>query len=223
MRQLTKEQKQQRAAYNKAYRAAHRERLQEHDRVNYAMNREKRQEVQKTYRRIHAEKICQRKKELYEEQKEERAAKNRAYRLAHREELLQKQRDRHVRNRARDLARMSDYWLTHREERNAYIRRWSQANPEKVSSRHARRRARKQAALLNDLTDAQWQKIKEHYGHRCVYCQRKMTSLTRDHITPLVKGGAHTYTNIVPACQSCNSRKHDRGPFIPVQPLLLVP
>jgi 5-methylcytosine-specific restriction endonuclease McrA len=74
---------------------------------------------------------------------------------------------------------------------------------------------------LNDLSVAQWREIKVAYGHRCVYCGRKMQHLTQDHITPLSKGGSHTAPNVVPACLSCNSKKRARAPLVPVQPLLL--
>ena len=47
-----------------------------------------------------------------------------------------------------------------------------------------------------------------------------MKRLTMDHITPISKGGAHTASNIVPACQSCNSKKNNRAPLKPVQPIL---
>jgi 5-methylcytosine-specific restriction endonuclease McrA len=83
-----------------------------------------------------------------------------------------------------------------------------------------RRRARKAGSPRNDLTMAQWRAIKAHYGHRCVYCGQPSQRVTQDHITPLSKGGAHTVSNVVPACQSCNSRKHVGPPLCPVQPLL---
>ena len=86
--------------------------------------------------------------------------------------------------------------------------------------REARKRARKRAAAVNDLSLAQWQEIQRAYNQRCVYCGRKRP-LTMDHIIPLSKGGDHTSSNIVPACVSCNSRKAARAPLVPVQPLML--
>lgn len=71
------------------------------------------------------------------------------------------------------------------------------------------RRARIMNAPINDFTSAQWEDIKERYGYRCVYCGKKVKKLTRDHVIPLVEGGSNTASNIVPACQVCNSRKHD--------------
>jgi 5-methylcytosine-specific restriction endonuclease McrA len=78
-------------------------------------------------------------------------------------------------------------------------------------------------APINNLTAAQEKAIKIHYRNRCVYCGKKSKQLTLDHLDPLSKGGSHTYTNIVPACQSCNSRKKTGPVLKPVQPLLLVP
>lgn len=46
----------------------------------------------------------------------------------------------------------------------------------------------------------------------CFYCLRT-TSVERrtvDHKTPLIRGGAHSATNLVMACLSCNSRKGPR-------------
>lgn len=44
---------------------------------------------------------------------------------------------------------------------------------------------------------------------RCSYCLRYTSDLTADHIVPFSKGGSDAPDNLVPACQSCNSRKHD--------------
>lgn len=42
--------------------------------------------------------------------------------------------------------------------------------------------------------------------HRCQYCGERL-SLTIDHVQPTSKGGQHTWTNVVAACDDCNSRK----------------
>lgn len=48
-------------------------------------------------------------------------------------------------------------------------------------------------------------------GKRCAYCGTTK-SISIDHIIPLVKGGAHTITNIQILCLSCNSKKCDKLP-----------
>ena len=50
-------------------------------------------------------------------------------------------------------------------------------------------------------------------GYRCQYCARAShelrprESLTRDHVVPISRGGLNTWTNVVTACSSCNTRK----------------
>jgi 5-methylcytosine-specific restriction endonuclease McrA len=99
---------------------------------------------------------------------------------------------------------------------------WRQSHPGNLRAIRARRRANKTAALLNDLTHAQWLEIQSAQGHRCYYCNKRCKGkLSQDHITPLSKHGSHTLHNVIGACGSCNSKKGTRPPPIPVQPLLL--
>lgn len=65
------------------------------------------------------------------------------------------------------------------------------------------------ATILPKLTKTEWEEIKVIYFHRCYYCLQP-GKLTKDHVVPLSKGGQHTKSNIVPACQPCNSRKGNR-------------
>mgnify|MGYP001617551454 CR=1 FL=1 len=98
-------------------------------------------------------------------------------------------------------------------------------NPHRIEDQKAhgaRRRARKAYAPINDLSAAQWREIQAAYAHRCAYCgKRAKGHLTQDHITPLIKGGNHTASNVLPACRSCNARKWTGPSPVPVQPLLL--
>lgn len=126
--------------------------------------------------------------------------------------------------------------LAHQEEHCISVIAWRAANPERtrmtsaayrtthagtIRANNAKRRARKAAASINNFTAAQWLEIQAAYDHRCVYCEkRRKEKLTQDHIIPLSKGGNHTWENIVPACRSCNSKKHTRAPLVAIQPLL---
>lgn len=47
--------------------------------------------------------------------------------------------------------------------------------------------------------------------HTCQYCGSSKT-LTLDHVLPRSRGGAHTWDNVVTACEPCNSFKSDRTP-----------
>jgi 5-methylcytosine-specific restriction endonuclease McrA len=46
-------------------------------------------------------------------------------------------------------------------------------------------------------------------NHTCQYCGSGK-HLTLDHVQPRSKGGAHTWDNVVTACEPCNTRKGDR-------------
>ncbi|MCE2469755.1 MAG: HNH endonuclease [Dehalococcoidia bacterium] len=49
-------------------------------------------------------------------------------------------------------------------------------------------------------------------GFACQYCGRRAADLTLDHVTPRVRGGTHTWDNVVAACVPCNHRKAGRSP-----------
>ena len=59
----------------------------------------------------------------------------------------------------------------------------------------------------------------------CMYCGRECprSSLTRDHVQPVSKGGRDIWENVVSACFHCNSRKGNRTPQQAGMPLLAVP
>ncbi len=59
------------------------------------------------------------------------------------------------------------------------------------------------------VTATEWQAILESYEGRCAYCGSQ--GRTQDHVVPISRGGTHTADNVVPACQSCNSRKHTKA------------
>ena len=77
-------------------------------------------------------------------------------------------------------------------------------------ARASRRRARRVAAADNDLTAQEWAALCSHWGG-CAYCGELETSLTstlqKDCVQPISRGGRYTLTNVVPACRSCNASK----------------
>lgn len=183
------------AAYHRKWRASHLDSVRASRKKWIVTHRHVIAAVDKRYLAKHAEKV---------------KARLRAYRLANRDKIR---------------AYMVQWREAHKEDRRVkdkiYKRAYNQANPDKRREISARHRALRRNAPINDFTAAQWAIMKAHYKYCCVYCGRKMKRLTQDHITPLSKGGAHTASNIVPACLRCNSSKGVRGPLKPVQPMLL--
>jgi len=84
-------------------------------------------------------------------------------------------------------------------------------SPQGKAAAHRQHAQRKGAMLAtyNPLTAQEWQEILKASKGKCYYCHKK-TKLTVDHVIPLSKGGRHSKENVVPACQSCNSKKQDK-------------
>lgn len=193
-------------ASNKAYKDAHRAEARA---------------AQLAYLQANRETVLTKSRAAYAANREERRGKTHAHYRKNQERLKANARARATANPEKTSARARKYRLEHLEEERARQRAYGKAHPERKQVSEARRRAQKASAPVNDFTAAQWQAMLEHYAHRCIYCGRQMHRLTQDHLTPLSQGGSHTLANIVPACRSCNSRKHTHPAPVMVQPLLL--
>jgi hypothetical protein len=64
----------------------------------------------------------------------------------------------------------------------------------------------------SDLTGAQWLQLLDGWDWRCAYCGDKpKTTLQKECVIPLRRGGCYTLANIVPACASCNGSKSGKN------------
>ena len=72
--------------------------------------------------------------------------------------------------------------------------------------RAARKRKKRMSRVVNDLTDEQWDALKALWGG-CAYCTAPATSLQKDCVQAISRGGRYTLGNVVPACGSCNASK----------------
>ena len=221
----------------KVYRLAHREKRMAQSAAWRKAHPEKVHAYQIVYRVEHAEVLRTRSKTYYDTHAEERRAASAVWRATHPEEARMQLKAYRLLHRAA-LSEKARLWrethaekirlygiawrVEHSEEQRAWTIAYRAAHPEKVRAWNKNRKARRRGAPVRDFTAAQWQDMQAAYDHRCVYCgKRAKGKLTQDHITPVSQGGAHTLANIVPACRSCNSRKHTGAPLIAVQPLLL--
>ena len=226
-----------RLARKRAYRLANPDVVRAQERASYWRNRDRkvvqlrashlahraeRLAKQKAYRLANPDLIRQQKKAYWTANRDRELARLKAYQRVHKDELLARHKVYYRAKRDELLQQKKAYWAAKRESLLAKHKIWAQTHPDVDRHQQQKRRARKHNAPVNDFTPAQWRDMQEHYDHRCAYCgKRAKGHLTQDHITPLSKGGSHTLSNIVPACRSCNSKKHDGPPLVPVQPLLL--
>jgi 5-methylcytosine-specific restriction endonuclease McrA len=72
--------------------------------------------------------------------------------------------------------------------------------------RYSRRRRRRLATKVHDLTDSQWTALKSAWGG-CAYCGAVGRSLQKDCVLPISRGGRYALANVVPCCRSCNTSK----------------
>jgi 5-methylcytosine-specific restriction endonuclease McrA len=173
------------------------------------------------WRQRNLDAVLQQRRDKYQATKEAKQAEARRRRAEKGELINTQRRARRQADHERKLAIQRAYNEAHRDELNAQTRTRYHANPAWRMTHNATRRALKANAPVNDFSHAQWVEMLSVFAHRCAYCGRRMEKLTQEHITPYEKGGSNTLWNIVPACQSCNSKKGVGPPLCPVQPLLL--
>lgn len=64
-------------------------------------------------------------------------------------------------------------------------------------------------STIEDLPASEWRRMVAAHGYRCFYCTEvfSLAQLQREHKNPIARGGINRASNIVPACQPCNSLK----------------
>jgi 5-methylcytosine-specific restriction endonuclease McrA len=178
------------------------------------------------------EKQRQYQKRWYLENKERLLRKSRQWSKDHREALRPKNRIRMWKAtqdpRIKEVRRLKaiEYRKINKDAINARAREQYATDPsERARQRRAariyaktercretqrRKRGRKKNAPGNHTLE-QWLDRVTFYGWRCAYCGTLLESetLTQDHRIPLSRGGSEWASNLVPACRSCNSRKHN--------------
>lgn len=86
-------------------------------------------------------------------------------------------------------------------------------------SKHSQRKLTDFTPPLNNQT------LFKRDDHLCLYCgnQSSKRELTRDHVTPVSKGGFDTWQNVVSACKRCNNIKGGKTPEESKMGLLAIP
>lgn len=150
----------------------------------------------------------------YQAKRAERQEQMQAYRSdpGNREKAKATSRAWREANPERAVAASRAWYQANRATALDYRTAYRQANRDQVRINNAKRKKRMATVAVSDLTVQQWQDIKAAWDHRCAYCGDTPENLTMDHYLPIVKGGNHTASNIVPACMTCNCKKNDGPP-----------
>ena len=105
-----------------------------------------------------------------------------------------------------DACYMAQYRLEHGDDLRAADRELYQKDKETYFARGSKRRARLEGGG-GSHTAAEWRVVLKEYGNRCAYCATALARPIREHVVPLQRGGTDDITNIVPACNRCNTLK----------------
>lgn len=183
-------QTEERRAYMKAYNESHPKR----DRRAY----------KSAYDKAHKEEISA----YYAENRAVQREKDKVYYLANRDRILANVKARAVANPEAISDYHSRHYIANEARIKARVSAYAKANPDKMSFVANRRRIRK-LGNGGSHTFAERKAKFESLGNVCFYCG-KSGRLTIDHDMPVTRGGSDDIENILPACRSCNSRKHDK-------------
>jgi hypothetical protein len=148
----------------------------------------------------------------YQENREKYLEKAYKWKEENRDRYLEKQRN-HYKNNREMYVEKTRVWREENYERHLEsCSRWQKENPDKVSLRNQRRRARKQM-LQDNLTNEQQNAILAHFNNACALTGES-TDLHLDHVIPLATGhGGTIYGNMIPLRGDLNCSKNDSNLF----------
>ena len=176
------------------------------------MNKEEKRAYNKAYRKAHLEKIKAYRKAWYRANKEKMRRYSKARYEANREKLKAESKTYRETNPEKDKARKKVYREANREKIKAYRKANLEMGRKHCRKRQALKHTTQIEVINEKevyLRDG-WicQICHRRVNKNLKYPDPKSSSL--DHIVPLTKGGTHTYKNVQLTHLVCNSGKKDR-------------
>lgn len=147
-------------------------------------------------------------KEYYEQHPEKKVEHHRNDYLWHKDERRAHMHEYYLENSSERISYQQGRWkIPAVHVRHNLLRRLRYAiDPSRRRTQERIRDAELRGAGKG-LTLEDWNAILLRFGFKCAYCGILTARLTIDHVIPISKGGSNSRENIVPACQSCNSKK----------------
>lgn len=158
--------------------------------------------------------------------KEDKNKRMKQYYIENKDWINSKAKKYYQNNRERIIEQSKKYYNNNAEKTKERIKEWNRNNPKKKrrynnkyfkteKGKACRQRVNitrrtQEKKIINTLNLEEWIDILKQYKFRCAYCGKEFNLFdrpTRDHIIPISRGGDNIKENIVPACQSCNSKK----------------
>lgn len=160
------------------------------------------------YREKHKERLKEIQRQRYINKREELLNKQKEYKDANKERLYAVNRLYYKNNKHDIIKRTKEWYQENRERILQRAKEYQKINPEIPLRNNHKRRARIAgnggSYEIEELT-AKFNEL----GNVCYYCGIP-GKMVIEHMTPISRGGTNNIDNIVPACSSCNSRKHSK-------------
>lgn len=203
----------------KRRRQANPELVRARNRAQYHKNPEAARERTRLWAQHHPDRLRVSRAKTKAKRREADRVQQKAYKAAHYEQCRKHWKARTDKIKANPeihearKRQQRDYYRRNAERRKQQVKEYTAANPERARlwARISTARRRATAASRGGIcTGAQWLKRLTYYGFACAYCTRALTRVTaqRDHVKPVSAGGSEWPSNLVPACATCNMRKH---------------
>lgn len=152
----------------------------------------------------------QNKPDLYRKQKRDWARNNPEKTKASRKKDMEKHKDRYEKY-------WKEWYSTNSHIVVANAKKWALENPEKAKRSAIAKEGRRRAAIKageSAVTASVITAIIAKQKFKCAWCGTCIKkSFHMDHVIPLSKGGAHSPSNLVGSCPTCNIRKSAKDPI----------
>jgi len=153
-------------------------------------------------------------KDYYKKNRESILNKNKIWNKNNEERIKEYKKQWNKDNEERILKKRKERYKNNKEEILKQSREYQKTEKGKATKQRAKYKRRTILKnVINTLTSEEWLDILKEYNYKCVYCGCDFDEdnlPTRDHIIPLSRGGHNIKENIIPACRSCNSKKHNK-------------
>lgn len=200
--------------YNKKYRKENKEYLSAKRRENYKKNKNTELKKNKEWKENNKEYLKEYNKNYRNRNREYRLKSMRQWREKNKKKILEYSKGYREINPKKIKRNIKRWRVMNKEYILRYRRMWSKTEKGKAAKqRDYSRRRNGIGGVINNLTADEWIEILKEYKFRCAYCGKEFNlfdKATKDHVIPISKGGDNTKENIVPACKSCNSKKHNK-------------
>jgi len=117
----------------------------------------------------------------------------------------------YLKNREHRLAQANERYRSmtpeQRVEHNRKRRERHARNPEVRNKTERKRDHQKRAGVA--FSPSMWNIVRLKYGNSCIYCGGG-GKMTVEHRKPVSLGGDNSFSNLAPACLSCNSGKRNK-------------